>query len=845
MKTTLLFLIIVLSTIQLTYAEPNKKLPVNSVGPWIVNAYYQDIKQLQDYAKKQTPWNVNKVKKYFTVSVDTIAEYKELIKQGFTIEINLKQTEASQKINKAIASSNLKNIALDVKSIPGFACYRTVEETFTTMDTLVSQYSNLASIVPVGSTWNKLDSGGSAGYDMKVLKITNSTILGDKPVLYVMSSIHARELAPAELNTRFAEYLLNNYGTDADATWLVDNREIHLLLQGNPDGRKIAETGQSKRKNENNTFCTNQFRKGVDMNRNFEWMWNQGTGSSNSVCNETFRGGTSNATIHAYEPENQAINDHMLTLFEDQRGSDILDAAPIDTTGVYIDIHSYGELVLFPYGHDSPGTIPLAPNHNQLQTLARKFAWYNNYDPKESNQLYGADGASDDNAYGQLGIASYTFELGTSFSQDCGYFEDNILPNNLEALLYAAKVADTPYITAAGPDIDTIALSATDVAAGTAITVNGLATDTHFNNSNTDTSPAEVFHDIASVDMYVDETPWDVGATAISMTASDGTFNSTNESFAGQIDTTGMSIGQHIIYLQTTDDQGVTGVPYAKFFTVVNPLDLGNLGGTIRDANSNSPIANVVVNLNAQQTLTNNQGQYDFSVLAGNYNLIINKQGFASQEIANLSVIAQQTTTQNILLAPICALIDESMEGFNSISDAEVVGWMHAADQGDDDWGIDFSNGLSNSHAFVTSDVGTTTDKYLISPAVDLTVDSRLEFMHKYNFEGTTTQYDGGVIEISENGGAWQSLETQITAGGYTGPLANGNPIDGNGWGGIQSDFNKVEVNLSTYAGSNVRIRWRFGADGSVGAGDWVIDNVQFLDPNACNTDTFFANGFE
>ena len=58
-----------------------------------------------------------------------------------------------------------------------------------------------------------------------------------------MSAIHAREYATAELITRFAEYLVENYGTDPDITWLLDYNEIHLLLQANPDGRKHAETG--------------------------------------------------------------------------------------------------------------------------------------------------------------------------------------------------------------------------------------------------------------------------------------------------------------------------------------------------------------------------------------------------------------------------------------------------------------------------------------------------------------------------------------------------------------------------------------------------------------------------
>ena len=78
---------------------------------------------------------------------------------------------------------------------------------------------------------------------MKVLKLTNSAVPGPKPKFFITAAIHAREYTTAELVTRFAESLVNGYGTDADATWILDNHEIHIMLHTNPDGRKQAETG--------------------------------------------------------------------------------------------------------------------------------------------------------------------------------------------------------------------------------------------------------------------------------------------------------------------------------------------------------------------------------------------------------------------------------------------------------------------------------------------------------------------------------------------------------------------------------------------------------------------------
>ena len=124
---------------------------------------------------------------------------------------------------------------------------------------------------------------------MQVLTLTNKATTGVKPKLLVTGSIHAREYTPAELTTRFAEYLLSRYGTDADVTWMLDTQEVQLVLQTNPDGRKRAEAGVSWRKNVNNTNGCATSVVGTDLNRNFSFLWNTG-GSSADPCNETYMG---------------------------------------------------------------------------------------------------------------------------------------------------------------------------------------------------------------------------------------------------------------------------------------------------------------------------------------------------------------------------------------------------------------------------------------------------------------------------------------------------------------------------------------------------------------------------
>jgi PKD repeat protein len=468
------------------------------------------------------------------------------------------------------------------EAIPGYACYRTVEETFATAQAIATNHPTLATWTDVGDSWEK--TVGQGGYDMMVLVLTNSAVPGPKPKLFVTSAIHAREYATAELVTRFVESLVDNYGTDADATWLIDHHELHFMLHANPDGRKKAETGLSWRKNTNQNYCSvfPNYR-GADLNRNFEFSWGCCGGASDSQCNELYRGPSA-----ASEPETQAIQDYVRANFPDQRGPDPADPAPDDTSGVYLDIHSHGKLLLWPWGH----TPDPAPNGTQLQTMGRKLAYWNDHSPEQAYGLYPTDGTTDGVGYGELGVASFTYELGTQFFESCTYFENTIVPDNMPSLIYAAKVARTPYRTPAGPDATSLSLSdgaaAPGVTPGTPVTLQATVNDTRYNNSN----GAEPTQNVAAAEAYLDTPPWQAGATAIPMAASDGTFDATVEGVQITLDTTGLGAGQHIVYVRGQDAGGSWGAFSALFLyvdapspvpvvNVVSPAEGSTVAGTV------------------------------------------------------------------------------------------------------------------------------------------------------------------------------------------------------------------------------------------------------------------------
>ncbi|OZG73023.1 carboxypeptidase [Hahella sp. CCB-MM4] len=470
--------------------------------------------------------------------------------------------QMQNRLQQSLDAPQALSSEITISGIPGYSCYETVEETFAVAAGMAQDHPDLAEWIDVGNSWDKTQ--GNGGYDMFVLKLTNKNQTGDKPVLFINSAIHAREYTTAPLTLEFARWLVNGYGTDADATWIMDHHEVHLMLQTNPDGRKRAETGLSWRKNTNQNYCgATSNSRGADLNRNFSFGWNStnGNGSSGDQCDATYRGPSAGS-----EPEIQALESYVRSIFPDRRGPGRNDAAPEDTSGIHLDIHSYSELVLWPWGDTSQA----APNGTAMQTLGRKFAYYNGYTPQQSIGLYPTDGTSDGISYGELGVPAFTFELGTQFFQSCNTFENTIKPNNLPALIYAAKVVRSPYITPGGPDITNLSLSdgASDsgVEPGTPVTLSATATDTRFNNSN----GTESTQNIAAAEYYVDESPWDDGATAIPLAAADGSFNSKSEGIQGVIDTTGWSEGKHMVYVRSRDASGVWGAVSAIFLVIDN-----------------------------------------------------------------------------------------------------------------------------------------------------------------------------------------------------------------------------------------------------------------------------------
>ncbi len=141
------------------------------------------------------------------------------------------------------------------RDISAFDYYPSWDEYLSIMNQFASDYPELCEVVNIGQS--------NQGRDILLIHINDDlgTDQAEPEFLYT-SSIHGDELVGYVLTLRLIDYLLSNYGTDPDATFLINNIDIWINPLANPDGTYAGG---------NNSVwgATRGNSNGVDLNRNF------------------------------------------------------------------------------------------------------------------------------------------------------------------------------------------------------------------------------------------------------------------------------------------------------------------------------------------------------------------------------------------------------------------------------------------------------------------------------------------------------------------------------------------------------------------------------------------------
>jgi hypothetical protein len=262
----------------------------------------------------------------------------------------------------------------------------------------------------------------------------------------------------------------------------------------------------------------------------------------------------------------------------------------------------------------------------------------------------------------------------------------------------------------------------------------------------------------------------------------------------------------------------------------LDPSPSGSLTGMVMDIENGLPISGAtveVVDTPLDPRTSNTQGVYNFSSVPSGavYTIQATAPGYGS----NSEVKQIDAMTRNLLALPLESGFSDDMEnGINGWAHYNVtVGYVdqwHQSTQrnhtagGTTSWKCG-STGSGNYADY--SDGG------LETPTIDLQDGSTLQFWHWIDAEisSGTEAWDGGIVEISINGGAFE----QITpVGGYPYTIVNNpaSPFEGGTpcYSGSH-DWEMETFDLTGYSGDAV-IRFRFGTDGYVTAEGWYIDDV-------------------
>jgi len=276
----------------------------------------------------------------------------------------------------------------------------------------------------------------------------------DRVGVLFTGSMHAREWGGSDICMSFLvnfinAYLANeglNFGgksfTAAQICTILENTDLFVFPDVNPDGKNYSQTydptsdkqGFWWRKNRNPNTSVDPSNPGVDLNRNFDFLWDSGIGTSSKPSSPIYKGESPFS-----EPETRNIR----YLFDTYQN-----------IGYFVDIHSYSGLILYSWGDDDNQTTDPEQNfmnpvydgkrgilndtlygefisiqdQDKLVSLANSMnkalatVRGNHYTVQQAVGLYPTSATSDDYAFSRHiannlnnKVYSYTIEFGETF----------------------------------------------------------------------------------------------------------------------------------------------------------------------------------------------------------------------------------------------------------------------------------------------------------------------------------------------------------------------------------------------------------------------------------------------
>jgi len=411
-KTFLVFFLLVIQTIfSQNVQEKHQRAKINYNQP-------DDLRTLESIGIP-VDHGVHK-KGVFIISDFSISEIEKARNAGYKVDLLIEDSKEYFLQRNTIKSVRKKNPSCENQSSSDYQTpnnftlgsmggYLTYQEMLDQLDLMKSLYpqlistkENISDFLTEGEPDNST-TPSIGGNGIKWVKISDNPTISseEEPQILYTAIHHAREPNSLSQLVFYMWYLLENYELDNEIKSIVDNTELFFIPVVNPDGYLYNEKtdpngGGFWRKNRKNGH-------GVDNNRNYEYYINGnsndgvwgGEGASNNTSSSSYHG-----TGPFSEIENQAIK-----WFCEQHNFVMA-----------FNNHSYGDLLLYPYGYTSNAPTP---ENEVFEIISEELVSRNGFNNILSSGLYPAAGDSDDYMYGTIGthnkIYAMTPEIGSEF----------------------------------------------------------------------------------------------------------------------------------------------------------------------------------------------------------------------------------------------------------------------------------------------------------------------------------------------------------------------------------------------------------------------------------------------
>ncbi|KAK7908936.1 hypothetical protein PG985_014814 [Apiospora marii] len=315
--------------------------------------------------------------------------------QGLGLDYRLMHEDLGTSISAESSASQGKTKRQD-DPLAWFDTYHNYEDHIQYVRDLQAAFPNNSAMVSSGKSYQ--------GRDLFGLHLWGSGGPGTKPAVIYHGTVHAREWIAAPVVEYITLQLIRGYNAgDNQTRSFLDRYDYYIFPFVNPDGFVYTQTTDRlwrKNRQPPPADSANQTCLGRDINRNWEAGWDSNPrGSSTNPCSQTYRGARPGDA-----PENAGL-DAFVRRVRDAQGIKL-----------YIDWHSYGQLLLFPFGYAETLYAPQLGKWTKAASMvseAIRDASTNGttytFGPSGAT-LYATSGSAPDHVY-SVGRAEWSFTI--------------------------------------------------------------------------------------------------------------------------------------------------------------------------------------------------------------------------------------------------------------------------------------------------------------------------------------------------------------------------------------------------------------------------------------------------